>query len=110
MDGPTHVVENQPPEFAPRDLWRDDVALREALAREGGEAFAPQVAALAVFGNPSAKFGIPLQNSPVFGGRGIDLCSQGDPICSDGRNPFAHTNYETSPLIGAAADFIIGRL
>lgn len=45
MDGPTHVVENQPPEFAPRDLWRDDVALREALAREGGEAFAPQVAA-----------------------------------------------------------------
>ncbi|WP_299560542.1 cutinase family protein [uncultured Mycolicibacterium sp.] len=72
--------------------------------------FAPQVAALAVFGNPSAKFGIPLQNSPVFGGRGIDLCSQGDPICSDGRNPFAHTNYETSPLIGAAADFIIGRL
>ncbi len=35
----THRVENQPPEFAPRDLWRDDVALREAVAREGGVDF-----------------------------------------------------------------------
>ncbi len=32
----THRVENQPPPFAPRDLWRDDEALREAVAREGG--------------------------------------------------------------------------
>ena len=40
----THVVENQPPEFAPRDLWRDDAALREALAREGGGAFSDVVA------------------------------------------------------------------
>ena len=31
----THAVENQPPEFAPRDLWRDDAALSEALVREG---------------------------------------------------------------------------
>src|SRR3546814_6893041 len=37
-DFQTHTVENQPPEFAPRDLWADDVALREALASEGGEA------------------------------------------------------------------------
>jgi putative acyl-CoA dehydrogenase len=41
----THVVANQPPEFAPRDLWQDDFALREALAREGGKSFADQVAA-----------------------------------------------------------------
>jgi len=41
----THVVGNQPPEFAPRDLWRDDIALREALAREGGGAFADRIAA-----------------------------------------------------------------
>ena len=40
----THVVDNQPPEFAPRDLWADDVALREALAREGGDAHAGRVA------------------------------------------------------------------
>ncbi|MCC8362019.1 acyl-CoA dehydrogenase family protein [Lysobacter sp. A6] len=35
---------NQPPEFAPRDLWADDAALREALAREGAGAFAERVA------------------------------------------------------------------
>ncbi|HZX76339.1 acyl-CoA dehydrogenase family protein [Lysobacter sp.] len=43
----THRVENQPPEFAPRDLWRDDMALREAVAREGGADFAD---ALATYG------------------------------------------------------------
>ncbi len=31
----THHVDNQPPEFAPRDLWADDAALRESLGREG---------------------------------------------------------------------------
>jgi putative acyl-CoA dehydrogenase len=36
----THVVRNQPPEFGPCDLWAADPALREAIAREGGEAFA----------------------------------------------------------------------
>ncbi len=39
----THVVSNQPPPFAGRDLWADDVVLREALSREGGAAFAGQV-------------------------------------------------------------------
>ena len=43
----THHVDNQPPEFAPRDLWRDDLALREAVAREGGGDF---VDALAGYG------------------------------------------------------------
>ncbi len=36
--GPFAVV-NQPPEFAPRDLWNGDAALREAVVREGGEGF-----------------------------------------------------------------------
>lgn len=40
----THVVENQPPPFAPRDLWGDDIVLREAVAREGGEGFLPVLA------------------------------------------------------------------
>ena len=39
------------------------------------------VAAIAVFGNPSAKLGLPLTVSPVWGGRSIDLCNPGDPIC-----------------------------
>ncbi|MGN7830242.1 acyl-CoA dehydrogenase family protein [Pseudoxanthomonas sp. 22568] len=41
----THRVENQPPAFEPRDLWADDIALREAVDREGGAAFAARLAA-----------------------------------------------------------------
>jgi putative acyl-CoA dehydrogenase len=40
----THDVSNQPPDFAPRDLWMDDLPLREALEREGGGAFAAHIA------------------------------------------------------------------
>ncbi|MBL8255486.1 MAG: acyl-CoA dehydrogenase family protein [Pseudoxanthomonas mexicana] len=40
----THRVDNQPPPFDPRDLWADDVVLREAVAREGGDAFAQRLA------------------------------------------------------------------
>ncbi|KGM57507.1 acyl-CoA dehydrogenase [Lysobacter arseniciresistens ZS79] len=43
----THRVENQPPEFAPRDLWADDAVLREALAREGGDGYREEVAGYA---------------------------------------------------------------
>jgi cutinase len=67
------------------------------------------VAAVAVFGNPSAKFSIPITNS-TFAGRAIDLCADGDPICSRGRNPFAHTHYETSDFIPQAAGFVAGRV
>ncbi|MGH8062899.1 MAG: acyl-CoA dehydrogenase family protein [Pseudoxanthomonas sp.] len=35
----THNVDNQPPPFEPRDLWADDVVLREAVMREGAAAF-----------------------------------------------------------------------
>ena len=40
----THEVENQPPDFAPRDLWADDIVLREAMQREGAGEFAGRVA------------------------------------------------------------------
>ncbi|MBB1061150.1 acyl-CoA dehydrogenase family protein [Marilutibacter spongiae] len=39
----THRVDNQPPAFAPRDLWRDDAALRQALVREGAAAWEDDV-------------------------------------------------------------------
>jgi len=41
----THRVENQPPPFEPRDLWADDVVLREGSVREGAAAFAARLAA-----------------------------------------------------------------
>lgn len=41
----THVVDNQPPLFEPRDLWADDVVLREAVPREGAATFGERIAA-----------------------------------------------------------------
>lgn len=67
----------------------------------------PNVAAVAVFGNPATKFSNPLTSS-VFGGRAIDLCKDGDPICSRGRNPFAHNDYVSAGLTQQAASFVAG--
>ncbi|MDT5104407.1 MAG: cutinase [Mycobacterium sp.] len=67
----------------------------------------PYVTAVAVFGNPSTKFSIPVTSS-VFGGRAIDLCKDGDPICSRGRNPFAHSDYVTAGMATQAANFVAG--
>ena len=68
------------------------------------------VAAVAVFGNPATKFGNPVSAAGSFAGKAIDLCADGDPICSSGRNPFAHTHYESSPFINQAAGFVAGRI
>ena len=68
------------------------------------------VAGIAVFGNPSAKVGLPLTTSPVWGGRSIDLCNGGDPVCdSGGENVAAHSAYAGGPT-NAAANFIAGLL
>ncbi|WP_029115857.1 cutinase family protein [Mycobacterium sp. URHB0044] len=68
------------------------------------------VAAIAVFGNPSAKLGLPLTSSPVWGGRSIDLCNGGDPICqTDGESVAAHKAYAGGPT-NAAANFVAGLL
>jgi cutinase len=67
----------------------------------------PNVAAVAVFGNPATKFSNPITSS-VFGGRAIDLCKDGDPICSRGRNPFAHSDYVSAGLTDQAANYVAG--
>jgi cutinase len=67
----------------------------------------PNIAAVAVFGNPATKFSNPITSS-VFGGRAIDLCKDGDPICSRGRNPFAHSDYVSAGLTQQAASFVSG--
>jgi cutinase len=67
------------------------------------------VAAIAVFGNPTAKVGLPMTSSPVWGGRSIDLCNGGDPVCeSGGNNVAAHSAYGGSA--NQAADFVAGML
>ncbi len=66
------------------------------------------IAALAVFGNPTTKVGLPLTVSPVYGARSIDLCNGGDPVCSDGNDVAAHSNYVATGLISQGATFAAG--
>lgn len=73
--------------------------------------FADRVAAVAVFGNPSNRFGGPLTAlSPLYGAKTIDLCNGADPICSDGRDASAHSLYVQSGLASQAASFAAGRV
>ena len=70
-------------------------------------AVVPRVAAVAVFGNPSARIGRPLTLlSPDFGARTADLCNTGDPICSKGDDFDAHVRYPQSGLVKLAAQWI----
>ncbi|TFV56138.1 cutinase family protein [Mycobacterium sp. PS03-16] len=67
----------------------------------------PHIAAVTVFGNPSARVGQPLTRlSPVFGPRTADLCNTNDPICSPGRDFDAHVTYPQSGLVTLAARWV----
>lgn len=65
------------------------------------------IAAVAVFGNPTAKLGLPLTASPVYGSRAIDLCNPDDPVCTDGNSVAAHRAYDGGPA-NEAAGFVAG--
>ncbi|MGH3582350.1 MAG: cutinase family protein [Mycobacterium sp.] len=67
------------------------------------------VAAIAVFGNPTAKVGLPMTSSPVWGSRAIDLCNGGDPVCGPGEDVAAHRAYTGGPT-NQAANFVAGLL
>lgn len=68
------------------------------------------VAAIALFGNPTTKVGLPITASPVWGSRSIDLCNGADPVCSDGDDIAAHSNYGPAGFTDQAAAFVAGRL
>ncbi|MCZ8380050.1 cutinase family protein [Mycobacterium sp. CPCC 205372] len=70
-------------------------------------AVVPHIAAVTVFGNPSARVGQPLTRmSPVFGARTADLCNTNDPICSLGQDFDAHVRYPQSGLVKLAAQWV----
>jgi cutinase len=90
-------------------------------------AFAPQplpvevadhVAAVALFGKPSAawtsQYGAPaITIGPAYAAKTIELCAQGDTICdgTPGGGPtFAHALYPVNGMVGQAATFAVGRL
>ena len=70
-------------------------------------AVVPHVAAVVVFGNPSARLGQPLTRmSPDFGAKTADLCNKADPICSLGRDWNSHITYQKSGLVRTAAEWV----
>lgn len=74
-------------------------------------AVADRVAAVAVFGNPSNRLRGPLTTlSPLYGDKTIDLCNGGDPVCSNGNENSAHSQYVQAGLADQAARFVASRL
>ena len=69
-----------------------------------------RVAALAVFGNPATRIGLPLTSSPLYGIKSIDLCNPGDPICSIGDSVLAHRSYGPDGSAAQAAQFVASLL
>jgi cutinase len=77
---------------------------------------ADHVAAVALFGKPSAGFlaaidAPPLVIGSLYGAKTIDLCAPGDPICvQGGNNGAAHRAYAVNGMVDQAADFATRRL
>ena len=71
---------------------------------------ADHIAAVAVFGNPSTRLGLPLTSSAIYGFRAIDICNPGDPICSPGDSVPAHRSYGPDGTAGQAAAFVASQL
>jgi cutinase len=73
-------------------------------------AAADHVAAVALFGNPSGRAGgLMSKLSPNFEAKTIDLCNQGDPICSAGGLWAAHLGYVPGTT-NQAAHFVAAKL
>ena len=71
-------------------------------------AMANHVAAVTVFGNPSARVGQPLTMlSPLYGARTADMCNANDPICSLGKDFNSHVRYPESGLVKRAAQWAV---
>jgi len=73
---------------------------------------ADRVAAVALFGTPSSAFSSMLAGgeqlpttSPAYAAKTINLCMDGDPICSPGANMLAHVSYVQSGMADQAASF-----
>lgn len=72
---------------------------------------ADHVAAVATFGNPIDRFVAPLPEvSPLYGAKTIDLCNGADPVCSNGNDRAAHSQYVSAGLTSQAATFVANQL
>ncbi len=91
-----------------REMRRGPPLAARVHDRGRGVAVGVLALAIAVFGNPSAKVGLPLTTSPVWGARSIDLCNAGDPVCGPGDDVPAHSNYVSAGFTDQAAGFVAG--
>ncbi|AYJ04634.1 cutinase family protein [Mycobacterium avium] len=78
-------------------------------------AVANHVAAVALFGKPSAQFMSiinepPVTIGPLYAAKTIELCVPGDPICSGAVNPAAHRQYVEAGMVDQAVDFTTDRV
>lgn len=64
----------------------------------------PSVQTLAMIGEPPVLIG------PLYTGKTIELCTTGDPICSDGVNFSAHNAYAQQGLIDRGASYAVSHL
>ena len=79
---------------------------------------ANNVAAVAVFGNPSPAGSLSRRLwsgslagiGPLYVPKTIDMCMPGDPICTDGVSMGPHGQYVQSGMTSQAATFAAGRL
>lgn len=75
------------------------------------------VAAIAIFGNPTSERagnftgGVFSSIGPPYAAKTIDMCADGDPVCSSaGGNLRAHGSYVPSGMTAEAATLVAGRL
>ena len=81
-----------------------DLAVRTRLT----PGLAQHVAAVVMFGNAAFRLG----PAPLFAGKTIDQCADGDPICGRGVNWDSHLqpSYIGSGLVNQAAGFVASRV
>ncbi|MCV6987021.1 cutinase family protein [Mycobacterium shinjukuense] len=76
---------------------------------------ADHVAAITLFGTPSAQFmnslGVPpIIIGPLYAEKTIQLCASGDPVCDSGGDWAAHNGYAGDGLVEQGASFAASRL
>jgi cutinase len=77
---------------------------------------ARRVSAVALFGEPSARFldavgAPPIVIGPLYAGKTINQCIADDPVCTeDGGNLGAHRGYVDNGMVDQAADYVAGKL
>lgn len=99
--------------YTTSDSVPDGVALPDGLNGPMPPAVASNVAAVVLFAAPSPGFlnvvdrsAPPIVIGPLYAGKTLQLCADGDPVCfPGGRDRAAHSTYRNNGMANQAADF-----